>query len=590
MKHLDFTIASCLVLAGAARGAPQSEVQVEALLTENGGAIEHRGESVFMLGNTLFVASPSDVVGGTDRILVYEIPPAAATMPQPIDLPTTNLPANGRFGSAMTARSDFFFASVSRAGAGEVRVYERIAPGPLGSWGEFSTLTPAVGGAGDTFGRSLAVAGDTLVVGAHRDDDLGQDSGSATVFAYDGMNWTLQEVLLASGGAALYRFGTSVAADGTTIFVGSPNENVAGSRSGAVYVFRSALGGWMETQKLSPSDAQADQRFGARIIHDSGRLFVGAPTDDQGGSATGAIYVYQELGSTWTEMDKIVPPGVGLFELFGQRFDVEGSKLVAGIPIATLGAQLTSKGLAGKLLVLELNQGTWSEVIQLRMANPTVRAQLGFSVSVGSGPWIAAGAPGDLQDGFAEAVVFDLNQDETVFCFGTGTLNGACANCPCGNQSYAFAGSSSVAGCRNSSVRGAQLVSAGAASVLDDTLEVRLRYAPTNSFALLFSGSSGLPMGGTCTTTGGGVTSGNLDGLRCVGVDLLRHGVRATDVNGVAQVPWGGAGGPVQGILAASSFTAGQTRYFQSFMRENAAVLCGTGVATSNAMRVEIRP
>ena len=89
------------------------------------------------------------------------------------------------------------------------------------TWTEQAKLTASDGAADDRFGSSVAIAGDTIVVGAYWDDDNGSDSGSAYVFTRTGTTWTEQAKLTASDGAADDQFGRSVAIAGDTIVVGA---------------------------------------------------------------------------------------------------------------------------------------------------------------------------------------------------------------------------------------------------------------------------------------------------------------------------------------------------------------------------------
>ena len=80
--------------------------------------------------------------------------------------------------------------------------------------------------AGDYFGRSVSIDGDTVVIGAHADDDDGTDSGSAYVFTRDtagdlASGWTEVAKLTADDGAGGDWFGISVSIDGDTVVIGS---------------------------------------------------------------------------------------------------------------------------------------------------------------------------------------------------------------------------------------------------------------------------------------------------------------------------------------------------------------------------------
>ena len=119
---------------------------------------------------------------------------------------------------------------------------------------EQAKLTASDGAADDLFGESVAIAGDTIVVGAWLDDVNGiTDSGSAYVFTRTGTTWTEQAKLTASDGAANDQFGRSVAIAGDTIVVGALEDDDNGTDSGSAYVFTRTGTTWT---RASQTDSQ----------------------------------------------------------------------------------------------------------------------------------------------------------------------------------------------------------------------------------------------------------------------------------------------------------------------------------------------
>ena len=152
---------------------------------------------------------------------------------------------------------------------------------------EMAKMTASDGAAGDRFGTSVSVGGDTVVVVAYRDDDNGADSGSAYVFVRpsDGEWTTATETakLTASDGAADDEFGWSVSVDGDTMVVGAPLDDGSGSNSGSAYVFVKPSTGWAtttETAKLTASDGAEGDRFGTSVSVGGDTIAVGAYGDD----------------------------------------------------------------------------------------------------------------------------------------------------------------------------------------------------------------------------------------------------------------------------------------------------------------------
>jgi hypothetical protein len=112
----------------------------------------------------------------------------------------------------------------------------------LPAWGltveQEAKLLPSDGGVLHEFGHAVALDGDTAIIGAHFDDDNGSMSGSAYVFTRTAGVWTEEAKLLPADGAAEHNFGVSVALDGDTAVIGAHRDTVNGDRSGSAYVFR----------------------------------------------------------------------------------------------------------------------------------------------------------------------------------------------------------------------------------------------------------------------------------------------------------------------------------------------------------------
>ena len=86
---------------------------------------------------------------------------------------------------------------------------------------EVAKLLASDAAAGDSFGQSVSVDGDTAVMGAIRDDDGGTDSGSVYVFIRSGTTWSQQAKLTASDARADELFGVSVSVSGDTAVMGT---------------------------------------------------------------------------------------------------------------------------------------------------------------------------------------------------------------------------------------------------------------------------------------------------------------------------------------------------------------------------------
>ena len=166
-------------------------------------------------------------------------------------------------------------------------------------------LRASDGEANDWFGRSVAVDGDAMVVGAYGDDVKGVNSGSAYVFTNASGVWRQVAKLTPSDGASNDLFGRSVAIDGDTVVVGAHGNDDGGADSGSAYAFTKPGSGWAdttETAKLTASDGAAGDRFGRALSMNDDTVAVGAPRDDDNGVDSGSAYVFTKPGSGWADI------------------------------------------------------------------------------------------------------------------------------------------------------------------------------------------------------------------------------------------------------------------------------------------------
>ncbi len=206
--------------------------------------------------------------------------------------------ANDQFGFSVALDGDTALVGARLVGGGPVQgpgaayVFTRDA---MGIWTEQVKLVASDADYGDRLGHSVALDGDTALVGTHY--DFGSFSGATYVFTRDAMGtWAEQVKLVTSDAAASDQFGYSVALDGDTALVGT-HDNVGIIDSGATYVFtRDAMGTWTEQVKLVASDAAASDQFGISVALDGNTALVGARLDDDVGISSGSAYVFTLTG------------------------------------------------------------------------------------------------------------------------------------------------------------------------------------------------------------------------------------------------------------------------------------------------------
>lgn len=201
------------------------------------------------------------------------------------------------------------------------------------------TLTAGDGGANDFLGFSVAVSGNTAVVGSGY-FGKGITQGAVYVFVRSGSTWTQQAKLIASDGGSEDSFGFSVSISEDTIAVGAPFADIGGNyNQGAVYVYVRSGDTWTEQVKLTAADGYSYDDFGTAVSFNGETLTVGAPFADDmifcegsdgslclGESATdvGAAYVFVRSGTVWSQQQKLMKPGPAGYDLFGYNVATSG--------------------------------------------------------------------------------------------------------------------------------------------------------------------------------------------------------------------------------------------------------------------------
>ncbi|MCP3904824.1 MAG: hypothetical protein GY715_14450, partial [Planctomycetes bacterium] len=228
---------------------------------------------------------------------------AFAQPPQVAKLTADDAAPSARFGfsvavSGNTTIVGAYYDDDAGSESGSAYVFER-GHGGTGNWGQVAKITADDAAAGDHFGVSVSISGDTAIVGATWDDDAGSNSGSAYVFERDQGgtgNWGQVAKLTADDAADGDSFGT-VSVSGDTAIVGATMHDHTGRiHAGAAYVFERDHGGpdnWGQVTKITADDAATGDAFGT-VSLSGDTAIVGAHGDDHaGGLNAGAAYVFE---------------------------------------------------------------------------------------------------------------------------------------------------------------------------------------------------------------------------------------------------------------------------------------------------------
>ncbi|MBX3396332.1 MAG: hypothetical protein KF841_13295 [Phycisphaerae bacterium] len=258
-----------------------------------------------------------------------------------------------------------------------------------GVWTQESELTAFDATDGASFGKSVAIDGDRIIVGAPVAQASGTPVGAVYEFTRVGGVWIPGAKYLASTSQASQLFGQSVSLDGNTLFVGAMQDNTGATGAGAAYVFEYDGATWHETQKLTPSDPSPSALFGSSVVVRGDLAVVGARLARTGLVLHGAAYIYERVGGVWTFSQKLTASDQVNNSFFGWSVDISGETIVVGA------YQTFSGGFqSGAAYVFERSGGTWQQSQKLAPATPVGGANFGSAVRM-IGSSIAIGARGE---------------------------------------------------------------------------------------------------------------------------------------------------------------------------------------------------
>lgn len=214
---------------------------------------------------------------------------------------------------------------------GDVTVYRKSASGL--PWQVEATLSPPTPTAAARFGSAVALEGDVLVVGSPQTavSSGPPQRGRAYVYQRSGSSWALVKTLDPSDQTNQGSFGFSVDIAGDTIVIGAPFVTDAkGLEVGAAYVSRRVGGVWQSAVRLEQLPATR-LRSGSAVATSGDRVFVGAPgVEPQTGTTQSGVHVLERVGNAWNPVQFIEASSAVNGPKFGARLAVDGDRLLVG--------------------------------------------------------------------------------------------------------------------------------------------------------------------------------------------------------------------------------------------------------------------
>jgi hypothetical protein len=308
------------------------------------------------------------------------------------------------------------------ARAGSAYVFEQSGDG----YRQQQRLRSSDPAAGDFFGRTVDVEGDTLVVGAPLATVDGVEfAGKAHVFTRSGETWTEVQRLTAPeldpDGAD---YGWQVALDGDTLLVAAINGKVGDLMTGLVYVYRRGDAGFVYEATLAPPVPDDFQNFGGAIALEGNRALVGSSNDGPTGENYGAAYVFERSGTTWRQTARLAASDLQDNGRFGSAVSLDGDTALIGA------AQATTAGIgikAGAAYFFVLSRGSWREQARVHPYDGLDGDGFGTDVALSS-RHVLVGAPNRDDFGSKSGAVYPFED-------GSLALGDPCSNaadCPSG--------------------------------------------------------------------------------------------------------------------------------------------------------------
>ncbi|MEK6482006.1 gliding motility-associated C-terminal domain-containing protein [Catalinimonas sp. 4WD22] len=242
------------------------------LTTSDGQTDDLFGQTISMYGQYAIISSKGDDDHGSFSGAAYIFHYDGNNWVEQAKLTASDAEENDIFGNAVAIYKDqaFVGAYYENGRAGAVYVYTKIG----NQWVEQQKLTNMDNQLFTLFGKSISVNNDFMVIGAPGESTNGRSAGAVYTYTLDNNLWKPQGKLLASDGEELDHFGNSVHISGNNAIVGSYADDDLGNESGAAYVFQYNGTNWFERTKILPEDGEPRDNFGDEVYIEDGYVLV----------------------------------------------------------------------------------------------------------------------------------------------------------------------------------------------------------------------------------------------------------------------------------------------------------------------------
>lgn len=378
------------------------------LSAADGGPADNFGTSVAVDGNIAIIGAPFDDVGpNVDQGSAYIFVRNGSTWDLQAQLNASDGSAGDQFGISVGISGDtaIIGADGSHFSRGSAYIFVRRGT----SWSQQSHLTASDGLQADHFGWSVAISLESVVIGAYGDDIGSQvDRGSAYVFARSGKDWSQQAHLFGVYDRPRDYFGYSVGISADTVIVGVFLADVGMNvNQGSAYIFARNGTTWSQWAYLTAPDGAAGDRFGTSVAIHKGTAIVGAFFHADGANiAQGAAYIFVRNDPVWEEQAKLTATDGAASDYFGNSVSIDCDNAVVGAFLADI-RTVADQGAA---YIFTRSGTAWKQTNKLATPYSSANGNFGNSVSF-SGDTALIGFPGDTvgaSSSQGSALVYDL--------------------------------------------------------------------------------------------------------------------------------------------------------------------------------------
>jgi len=287
------------------------------------------GIAVDIDGGNLLVGAMGDDTAGTDIGQAHLFDATSGALLHTFDDPTPTV--SDWFGRSVALDGNSVLIGANQddsAGTdvGQAHLFDASSGALLRTFDD-PTVTDA-----DEFGNAVAISGNSVLIGAPRDDTFGIDVGQAHLF--DASTGALLRTFDDPTVTGDDRFGYAVAIDGDKVLIGAPGDNTNGTFVGQVHLFDAVTGALLMTFD-DPTVTSTDE-FGYAVAIDGNLVLIGARLDDSGGNNVGQAYLFDAV--TGMLLQVFDDPTVTFGDQFGARLDIDGKTVLIGAYLdSTLG-------------------------------------------------------------------------------------------------------------------------------------------------------------------------------------------------------------------------------------------------------------